>query len=215
MRFFDRVHAGRLLAGELKTNRGARSTIVLGLPRGGVVLAHEIAQALHLPLDIVVVRKIGAPDNPEFAIGAITADGMAVIDEVAIAELHVSQKILAKLITKESREARRREMEYRLGKPPLNLKDLNVILVDDGIATGQTMKLAIKWVQFHGAKKIIVAIPVASPEVLDEISNQSAVEIVCLNSPKILGSIGSFYYEFPQNTDEEIIAIMKLYETKK
>jgi putative phosphoribosyl transferase len=207
MTFKNRQDAGKQLSEKLAQYKNNSNTIVLGLPRGGVVVAFEIAQALHLPMDIIVPRKIGAPGNPELAIGAITEDGEGIFDERMILDYGVSQDYLTKEIQKEKQEALRRLKLYRGTRSPLHLKNKIALLVDDGIATGATMRAAIKSAKAKDASKIIVAIPTAANDSLEKIKKE-ADEVLCLDAPPLFFAIGEFYQDFPQIEDKEVIDLM-------
>jgi putative phosphoribosyl transferase len=207
MRFRDRVDGGRQLAQKLMQYKKHPHAIVLGLPRGGVVTAYEVANQLDLPLDIIVTRKIGAPFNPELAIGALTQDGTAVWNEKLLKSLHLKPADLTQTIEQEKKEAQRRLSKYRGARKPLQLKDKIAILVDDGIATGATMRAAIASARALGAVKVIVAIPVAPIEKLESFEKE-ADEFVCLSLPKIFLGVSAFYDEFGQTVDEEVIDLL-------
>lgn len=215
MIFENRHQAGKLLAEKLNAYRELPHTIVLGLPRGGVVLAYEIAVYLHLPLDLVSPRKIGAPHNPELAIGAITETGEGIFDQRLISLLAVSKEYIARTVEQEKNRAQQRLVLYRKGLPNRSLKDKTVILVDDGVATGATMKAAIRSAKSEGAKRVIVAIPVSSEKTLEEI-RLMVDEVVCLSIPPLFEAVGQFYEEFDQTEDEEVIRLMAdAYRKKK
>jgi predicted phosphoribosyltransferase len=208
MIFKDRQDAGQKLIQKLEKFKNSQETIVLGLPRGGVVTAFEISKELNLPLDIIVTRKIGAPGNPELAIGAITEIGESVLDVALISTMRVSQDYVNQEIKQETKEANRRLSVYRGTRPPLNLQDKRVILVDDGVATGYTMLAAIKSVRKKEAKEIIIAVPVIALDTLKKIKRE-ADEVIYLDSPISFWGISSFYENFDQIEDEEVIALMK------
>ncbi len=207
MIFRDRQEAGQKLAEKMRRLQGSLETVLLGLPRGGVVVAAEAAKWLRLPLDIVVTRKIGAPDNPELAIGAITEDGEAALDEAIIAAWQIPAEYIKQEIAKEKQEARRRLELYRSGRPALNLKNQTAILVDDGIATGATMRAAIASARAKGAKKVMVAAPVIAADTLEALQKK-ADEIIYLDAPAYFGAVGAFYENFEQVEDEEVIALL-------
>ena len=207
MLFRDRVDAGHQLAQQLIDYKGKPETIVLGLPRGGVVTAYEVAQVLDLPLDIVVPRKIGAPHNPELAVAAIAEDGSIIINDQLMNSLGLQLDDLHDLIKTEKNEAARRMKLYRAGRPPLELAGKTVILVDDGIATGATMRAAIASARSRGAKSIVVAVPVAPPESVDEIRPE-VDKFICLFVPELFLGVGDFYEKFPQTEDQEVIDLM-------
>lgn len=188
--------------------KNQKNTLILGLPRGGVVIAAEVARALNLPLDVTCPRKIGAPHNPEYAIGAITETGQGIFDWEAINSLGVSQKYIDHEVEKQKQVAQNRLELFRKDLPPRNLTGKTVILVDDGLATGSTMKAAIESVMFEGAKAIVVAIPVAPLSTLQEME-PLVDQIICLSSPPLFHAIGQFYEEFPQVDDEEVVELLK------
>jgi putative phosphoribosyl transferase len=208
MIFKNRVEAGQKLAETLNKFKDAKDTIILSLPRGGVVVGYEVAKILNLPLDIVVPRKIGAPGDPEFAIGAITETGEGIFDEMTIGAYGITESYLQNEIKKEKAEAERRLTLYRGPRPPLDLRNKTVIIVDDGLATGLTMRAAIKTIKKFGATKIVVAIPVAPPDTA-ELIKKEVDEFICLLTPTFFGSVGEFYDEFPQTADEEVIELLK------
>lgn len=207
MMFADRVDAGRHLASKMDRYRGDPHAVLLALPRGGVVVAREVALSLGLPLDCVVSRKIGAPLNPECAIGAITEDGEVVFDEEAVRTLDISQEFLAREIEKERAEAERRLRVYRRDRPPLDLTKRTAILVDDGIATGLTMRAAIQSARKCGASKVVVAVPVLARDTLG-VLQQEANEVIYVEAPFLFGAVGAFYESFPQTSDEEVVSIL-------
>jgi len=206
--FRDRVDAGRQLAQKLMQYKNDPNAIVLGLPRGGVPVAAEVADALKLPLDIVVTRKIGAPFNEELAVGALTQDGDVIWNETIMQMNQLTPEDLSDTIAKETKEAQRRLQLYRPGRGPLELKGKTVLLIDDGIATGATMLAAIKYVKDAGARTIIVGSPIATPDTLEKIT-PLVDEVVCLLIPKIFLGISAFYREFGQTSDEQVIEIMQ------
>jgi len=210
MIFKDRIEAGKSLAEKLTALQIKPPLIVLGLPRGGVIVAHEIAQKLKAPLDIIVPRKIGAPFSPELAIGAITEDGSLMLNQEMVKSLRIEKDYIDQASAKEKKEAQRRLNKYRAGRASLDLKDKTVIITDDGIATGATMQAALRSIRSQNAKKIIVAVPVLPPDT-KAIIEKECDELVFLGQPADFGAIGMFYEKFDQTTDEEVIAIMKKY----
>jgi len=205
--FKDRSDAGRQLAEKLAPYRG-KDAVVLALPRGGVVTGFEIARALALPLDIIAVRKVGAPDNPEYAIGAVDADGTTIINDAEAAV--VNRTWLAGEIQTEKKEARRRARVYRAGKKPLGIAGKTALIVDDGIATGLTMRLAVRAAKAKKAKRIIVAVPVAPPEAVRALKDEGADEVVVLEPPeRFLGAVGAHYIRFEQVEDAEVIRLLR------
>lgn len=210
MIFTDRQDAGKHLAQALQQYSNAKDTVVIGLPRGGVVLAHTIAKDLHLPLDIICPRKIGAPSNPEYAVGAVTETGEHMFDEDAI--IGISQEYLQEAIKSEKAQAQRRLAVFRQGMKPRDLKGKTVILVDDGLATGMTMKAAIISARKEGASKTIVAVPVSPWDTLQEIKT-IASQVVCLSTPSFFHAVGEFYKTFTAVEDDEVIALIKEFIT--
>lgn len=210
MFFVNRSDAGKQLLQQLQQYKDSKDCIVLALPRGGVVVAHEVARGLRLPLDIIVPRKIGAPNNPEFAIGALTEDGESIINEDIIQQAGISENYIAEQIKKEKGEAQRRLMTYRGDRPPVDLTNKIVILVDDGIATGATIRAAIQSAYARVARKIIVATPVSARDSL-QLIEQEADEVIALHVPDFFAAVGQFYEEFGQTTDEEVMKILKHY----
>ncbi|HYA16058.1 MAG TPA: phosphoribosyltransferase [Bryobacteraceae bacterium] len=200
--FINRVEAGRLLAEELASRKIAPPAIVLALPRGGVPLGVAVAQRLHLPLDVIVVRKIGVPWQPELAMGAI-AGSARVLDEPLIRQLAVSQSEVESIVARERAEMNRREDLYRAGQPPLDLTGKTAILVDDGLATGTTMIAAIRHARAAGAAKVIAAVPVGSEQACRRMREETD-ELVCLATPEYFYAVGQWYDEFDQVTDAEV-----------
>lgn len=210
MLFRDRIAAGRLLASALKEFENDKNAIVIALPRGGVPVGYEVAKALNLPLDIVSPRKIGAPFNPEYAIGAITETGEGIFDNFAIAQLGVSKDYIDEQVQVEIRRAQERLKLYRNDKPPRNVKGKTVILVDDGLATGSTMKAAIISMKSESASKIVVAVPVAPKDTASEIERM-VDQLVILQIPHLFYAVGQFYENFSQTTDEEVINLLNFF----
>jgi putative phosphoribosyl transferase len=208
MIYKDRVDAGRQLAGKLTHYRGKGDVVVLGLPRGGVAVAREVAEALHCPLDILIVRKIGFPGNPEFAVGAVSETGAVVFNEEIVSGYKVSKGYLDQETARQKEEIARRVALYRGGKgvPPLAGK--TVILVDDGVATGATMKAAILTLKQEPITRLVAALPVASQEAEQEIASM-VDECVCLLAPEVFGAVSRFYRDFNQVGDEEVAAMLK------
>jgi predicted phosphoribosyltransferase len=208
MTFRDRGDAGRQLAKALATYAGQRP-IVLALPRGGVPVAAEIAAALGAQLDLLIVRKIGVPLQPELAMGAVVEaePPLVVRNEEVIREAGISGAAFAAVEVREIAEARRRRDRYLIGRPHPDLKGRTVIVVDDGIATGSTMRAALAAVKKARPERIVLAVPVAAPEVV-EVLRADADEIVCLEQHKAFGAIGYYYDDFAQVSDEEVIATL-------
>ncbi|MDB5097150.1 MAG: phosphoribosyltransferase [Cyanobacteria bacterium RYN_339] len=204
--FADRQEAGRMLATRLRAYRGARP-IVLGLPRGGVVVAREVADALDAPLDVVVARKIGAPGYAELAIGAVTASGTRVLHDEALRRLFIPPGYLEDATEHARKEAQRRERVLRGDRPPPALAGRTAILVDDGIATGMTMLAAIQDVRAAGPARLVVAAPVGAPDTL-ELIEREADELVVLAAPPGFRAVGEYYYAFDQTEDAEVQALL-------
>lgn len=208
--FHNRFDAGERLSRQLQSYRNDLHTLILALPRGGVPVAYSIAQALQLPLDIFVVRKLGAPFQEELALGAVASGDVIFFNEHLLADSGVSEAELNRIITVEKNELVRREKKYRQDRPFPAIQQKNIILVDDGIATGATMHAAIIALRKLSVKKIIMAVPVAPRETLAYFS-KLADEVVCLHSADIFYGVGAFYEDFSQTTDEEVIALLRYY----
>ena len=205
--FSDRVEAGKRLTSAMRDFAG-KNGIVLAIPRGGVVVGYEIAKALNLPLDVIIPRKIGAPANPELAIGAMTEDGTIILDDNLITYLGVQRDYIKAESERQKHEIERRLKLYRQNEPYPSLKGLDVVIVDDGIATGSTMKAALASVKNRGASTVTVAVPVGPPSTIKELKKQAA-RVVCLYTPEYFQAIGQFYTDFNQTTDEEVIQLLK------
>ena len=205
--FNDRVEAGRQLATKLLEYVG-KDVLVLAIPRGGVVVGYEVAHRLKAPLDITAPRKIGAPGNPELAIGALAEDGTLILDQRLVEYLGVSENYIKEEVERQLHEIKRRLHMYRGDRPYPNLKGKTVIVVDDGIATGATMMAAIASIRKKGAKKIVVAIPVAPPSALNKIRS-SVDQLICLYAPEPFFAVGQFYRIFDQTSDEEVISLLE------
>ena len=201
MPFYDRKEAGQKLAFAIENCKlKIENSVILALPRGGVIIGREIANTLNLPLDVLIVRKIGYPGNPEFAVGAVGESGRLVLGEE---ERSVDTDYLKKEVAKEKEEIKRRLKEYRGERPKPVLKNKIVIIVDDGLATGLSMKAAISEVRRENPSKIVVAVPVAPAETIKELKNE-ADEIICLETPSPFFAIGNFYTNFAQVSDQEV-----------
>jgi putative phosphoribosyl transferase len=205
--FADRTEAGRALAAKLAARTWPSETIVLGLPRGGVPVACEIARALGLPLDVLVVRKLGLPWQPELAMGAIASGGAVVVNEDVLRYLPARSDAFETVRAEEQRELERRERDYRGDRPPLVMPGRTGILVDDGLATGATMEAAVRALRAIAAAQVVVAVPVASPEARDRIA-AVADEVVCLETPANFSAVGQWYRDFGQTSDEEVRALL-------
>lgn len=207
MIFKNREDGGRQLVKKLEKFKNDPKVIILGLPRGGVVTGFEVAKELNLPLDVIVPRKLGSPMSEELAIGAITEDGKAILNKTLISQLDVDKKYIDEVMDKEREESKRRLEKFRAGKPKLDLKGKTAILVDDGVATGFTMLAAISSAKTKGAKKIIVAVPTIAPDTVAQIESE-VDELFYLDTPFFFGSVGMFYREFDQTSDEEVVDIL-------
>ena len=202
-RFQDRRDAGRVLAERLREFANDRNVLVLALPRGGVPVAYEIAHSLNVPLDVFIVRKLGVPGYEELAMGAIASGGVRVLNEEVVERLGVSPYQIDKAVEREQQEIERRELEYRGDLPPINVRGKDVILVDDGLATGATMRAAVEALAESGASQIIVAVPVGSIEAVERIRRE-ADDVVCPMQPEDFQAVGQFYDDFAQTSDEEV-----------
>lgn len=201
--FDDRVEAGRALAKALAARKDLAESIVLALPRGGVPVAYEVAQALGRPLDVLVVRKLGLPSQPELAMGAIASGGVVVLNDDVVRYLGGRAEMLEDVKRREQAELERREREYRGDRAPLDVAGRDAILVDDGLATGATMDAAVRALRSAGARRVLVAVPVASGEARDRIA-AVADEVVCLATPVFFSAVGQWYRDFGQTTDDEV-----------
>ena len=201
--FADRAEAGHYLAEKLAAYRDRHDIVVLALPRGGVPVAYEVATRLHLPLDVFIVRKLGIPGWEELAMGAIASGGIRVVNEQVIRRLPEAEKLLDVAAAQETAEIERREREYRDGRPPRELRGCTVILVDDGLATGSTMRAAVKALRQRGVAKIVVAVPVGAPETCADFE-QEVDETICAVAPESFYAVGQFYEDFSQTTDAEV-----------
>ncbi|HEY2144101.1 MAG TPA: phosphoribosyltransferase [Candidatus Udaeobacter sp.] len=201
--FENREEAGRQLAKKLDKYAGRDDVIVLGLPRGGVPVAYEVAKRLRTPLDVFIVRKLGVPGFEELAAGAIASGGVRVLNEDVVRAIPYAEEAIEAVTAKETTELERREQIYREGRPPPELRDRIVILVDDGLATGATMRAAVKALRQRGAAKIVVAVPVGPPDTCHEIAEQ-ADETICLSTPAFFQAVGQYYEDFSQTSDEDV-----------
>jgi len=202
-RFHDRTEAGKLLAAQLGEYADRLDVWVLGLPRGGVPVAYEIAQALNLPLDICLVRKLGVPGQPELAMGAIAPDDVMVLNHEILNSLEISRGALLQVVEDERQELERRDRVYRENRPEPDVQGKTVILVDDGVATGSTLRAAIATLRQKNPQAIVVAVPVAPASACQSL--EAIVDkIVCLNTPEPLNSIGIWYVDFSQTSDQEV-----------
>ena len=201
--FLDRYDAGRRLAAALSSYANQPDLLILALPRGGVPVAYEVARALHAPLDVFLVRKLGFPGHPELAMGAIASGGVRILDRQLIGMYGVPAREIERVTAAERRELERRERLYRDGRPAPDVRDRTVILVDDGLATGSSMRAAVEALREEGAKKIVVAVPVAAPDTC-EAMKEEVDEIVCAVTPEPFRAVGLWYADFSETTDEEV-----------
>ncbi|MDZ8107197.1 MAG: phosphoribosyltransferase [Nostoc sp. DedQUE12a] len=203
MLFKDRRFAGQLLAKELAAYANRSDVVVLGLPRGGVPVAFEVAKALNAYLDILVVRKLGVPDQEELAMGAIAPGGVRILNKHIINVVNISDEVIARVAVQEERELERREQLYRGNRPLRDLRGRTVILVDDGLATGATMWAATVAVRKQQPAAIVIAVPVAAPETCEQLEPE-VDQIACVSKPSPFYSVGLWYENFPQTTDQEV-----------
>ncbi len=206
--FENRCDAGRRLSTRLQQYKGRREVIVLALPRGGVVIGDEIAQALNVPLDVIIVRKIGFPGQPELAVGAVAESGNVVFNEDLMAEGRLSRDLLKRAIDHQKNEIARRVVLYRSGKGLPDLNDTTVILVDDGVATGATIMAAISALKDEKVAKLIVALPVGPPETVG-VLRRMANKLVCLETPFVFRAVSTYYYDFTQVSDDQVVSILR------
>ncbi len=206
-RFRDRQDAGRALAAKLADYANRDDVLVLALPRGGVPVAAEVARSLEAPLDIVLVRKLGVPGSEELAFGAIASGGFRVLNTDVVTMAGISREVIETVAAREHRELERREHAYRAGRPPREIAGRTVLLVDDGVATGASIRVALRAVRAHGAARVIVAVPVGAASTLDELAAE-ADDVVTVLAPGNLHAIGEWYDDFSQLTDPEVCALL-------
>ena len=206
--FRDRTQAGQLLADKLAEYANLKDVLVLGLPRGGVPVAFEVAKALNAPLDIIVVRKLGVPGHEELAMGAIAPGGLRFLDAGVVERSHVSNSTIDAIIAKEQAEMERREMAYRGNAPAAEVRDKIVILVDDGLATGSTMRVAAAAVKRGEPARIVVAVPTAPPSSVHDLRTE-VDEVVAYMTPRLFFGVGEWYQRFNQMSDEEVRALLQ------
>jgi putative phosphoribosyl transferase len=202
-RFTDRIEAGRAVAAKVADLRD-RTTVVLGVPRGGVIVAREVARALVCPLDLVITRKLGSPWHPEYAVGAIGEGGVRIVDEAAVAASHIPAETLRKVETREREELDRRATRYRAGRPPVNLAGARAIVVDDGVATGSTAIAACRAARLLGAREVVMATPVAPPDWRERLAAEADI-LRAVSTPVPFFAVGQWYVRFDQTTDDEVV----------
>lgn len=206
MRFHDRRGAGRQLA-EAVAGLGPTSPVVLGLPRGGVPVAFEVAEALDAPLDVFVARKLGAPGHPELGIGAVAEGGALVVDRSAIESLDMSGEVFDRMVEAESRELARRVRRYRGNRQLVDIQGREVVLVDDGLATGVTAEVALRSLRRRGPSRLVLAVPVCAPAAATRLG-EIAEDVVCVDEPTPFHAVGQFYERFDQTGDDEVTALL-------
>jgi predicted phosphoribosyltransferase len=206
--FSNRREAGRELARLLPTAQPADDVVVLALPRGGVPVAFEIARALGVPLDVFLVRKLGTPGHSELAMGAIASGGIRVLNDEVVQSLDIPQHLIDAVTKREQSELERREAAYRHGRPLPSLRNRTVVLVDDGLATGSTMKAAVQAVTLQQPARVVVAVPVGAPETCRAL-RAIADEVICARTPAHFSAVGEWYRDFAQTTDEEVVALLR------
>jgi len=208
MLFLDRFDAGRVLASKLWSFANRDDVVVVALPRGGVPVGFEVARALNAPLDVFVVRKLGVPGYEELAMGAIAPGGIRVLNEDVVQALGIHDEVIDRVAAEEERELERREHEYRDGRPPVDVQGRTVILVDDGLATGSSMRVAILALKRKRPAKIVVAVPVAAPSTCAELESE-VDQIICAVTPEAFQSVGQWYEDFAQTSDEEVRDLLR------
>jgi putative phosphoribosyl transferase len=207
-RFRDRYDAGRRLAAALAPYAGRPNLIVLALPRGGVPVGYEVARALNAPLDLMLVRKLGVPGHEELAMGAIASGGIRVLSDDIVAAFGIPDRVIATIAANEEQELARRERAYRDARPPAQVRGRTVILVDDGLATGSTMRAAAAALRVQHPERLIVAVPVAPPETCDSLRSE-VDDVVCALAPEPFLAVGNWYDDFTQTSDEEVRELLR------
>ncbi len=208
--FENRDDSGKKLAPSLEKYKGEKDVIVLGLPRGGLPVARHVAEYLQAPLDVYIVRKLGVPGQEELAMGAIASGGERVLNENIVRQLDISPERIDEIAEQERQELQRRQELYRGDQERPSFSNKIAILVDDGLATGASMRAAIQALRTHHPKKIVVAVPTAPPETCEELSDL-VDDMICLETPQPFGGVGAWYNEFPQTTDDEVREILQNY----
>lgn len=206
MQFHDRADAGRKLAKRLAKERWSGPVFLFALPRGGVATGAEIAKAMRLPLDVIVTRKLGAPHNPEYAVGSLAETGEVLWNPDE--KRHLTKEQQQTVVDDETREMRRRIKTYRNGRPLRSLKGATALIIDDGIATGFTMRAAIAAARHQGAKEIVIAVPHGAKDTLTALRDEGC-RVIALTEPALYGAVGAYYDVFPQTTDDQVITFLK------
>lgn len=208
MSFFnDRTDAGKRLAAKLSEYANREDVLILALPRGGVPVAFEVAKELNVKMDVFIVRKLGVPGNEELAMGAIASDNIRVLNEDVVRSFGIHQKVIDEVAAKERKELERREHMYRGNRPAPKISGSTVILIDDGLATGATMRAAVAAVKTKNPAKVIVAVPVAAPDTCSFFGNE-VDEVICVATPEPFYGVGAWYEDFSQTTDKEVIELL-------
>lgn len=206
-RFANRTEAGKLLADALSGYTGRSDTLILALPRGGVPVAYEVAKALSAPMDLWLVRKLGVPAQEELALGALAGKNIRVLNYDIIDLLNIDETVMDTIIAREQAELERRNRLYRQGKPPPAIEGKTIIIIDDGLATGATMRVAISSLRQAGAARIIAAVPVGAAAACDKIEEE-ADQLICLHTPEPFYGVGQWYNDFSQTSDDEVLALL-------
>jgi putative phosphoribosyl transferase len=206
-KFVNRIQAGQMLAQHLEVYSNNKDVLILALPRGGVPVAAEVAKVLNVGMDVCIVRKLGVPGHKELAMGAIASENTIIFNQDIIDSLGIDREQITQVVNQELRELRRRNQVYRDNKPGIDVKNKTVIVIDDGIATGATMRAALTIIQQQQPAKIVVAVPVAQITTCEELRLQ-VDEVVCLQRPEIMSAIGLWYEDFSQTTDNEVRALL-------
>ena len=209
--FTDRRHAGRVLASRLTKYAGRGDVIVLALPRGGVPVAYEVAAALGAPMDVFLVRKLGTPGHRELAMGAIASGGVRVVNEDVVQWYGISEAAIDRIAREEQEELERRERAYRDDRPAPDLTNRIVVLIDDGLATGSTMRAAVQAVRARCPARVVIAVPVGAPQTCAELA-VSADEVICARMPEPFSAVGQWYRDFEQTTDEEVQQLLSAHD---